>query len=582
MKTLLRIVSGLLALLGIACLVLFVAKGGGSGKLTWEDPIVRKSIMTFAYKIYGDPSVQDGRYFLSKIAFHNDGTGPVHDLEVSYQIPDYISWTTPQTYPEIPAGQTVVERYYPQLPSKVTQLNSQTNTTLETKIRWADQAGNTKEQILRSNIIFHGVNEIEYTDLPTNEQLTWYDMFVLSPFATCMVTPNDPVVKEFVAEITKRTGGTTAGIAGGGNEVARIMKATYDYMTETGMRYTSDAGVPQKIGDVETTVQTVRMPRDVVLTNQGLCVELAILWASVMEQLGLSTAVVFVPHHALTVVRYGEAADAVIPIECTAITPMAVGAKEPVSFEKAYEMAMGELFPKDPSQRQPQIWVNVQEYQRQGFHSPELPAIEIDKIKSILAQRSEHTATAATASAQNNGGGNQKGGHAQAQDAVRPGYFRWVGANNMVSVDVPESWTRMENSSVPGMVFTAQDQMTSVGLNVFHYPNLSSPTEAMKTARAGLANIGARVKIVGQQQKGNGVVYRGTTSYSNGARGSEWVGMFAPSDAGVVGFFIGAAKGYFDRNQAIINDLINSARLGNPNGGNQQQQEKEENKGDDN
>jgi hypothetical protein len=71
-----------------------------------------------------------------------------------------VSWTTLETHPEIPPGQTVVALYYPQLPAKVTQLTSQTNATLETKIRWADKAGEMKEEILRSNIIRRGVDEI--------------------------------------------------------------------------------------------------------------------------------------------------------------------------------------------------------------------------------------------------------------------------------------------------------------------------------------------------------------------------------------------------------------------------------------
>src|SRR5438132_2804123 len=148
MKKLLRISAAVLSLAGLACIGLFFFKGAGAGKVSWDDPIVRKSIMSFAYKIYGDPAVENGRFFLSKIVFHNDGTGPVHDLSVSYQIPDYVSWTTPQTYPEIPAGQTVVQLYYPQLPAKVTQLSSQTNATLETRIRWADKPGEMREEIL--------------------------------------------------------------------------------------------------------------------------------------------------------------------------------------------------------------------------------------------------------------------------------------------------------------------------------------------------------------------------------------------------------------------------------------------------
>ena len=104
MKRLLQLSAAILGLAGLTCIGLYAFRGGGGGKLTWEDPVVRKSIMTFLYKVYGDASAENGRYFLSKIVFHNEGTGPVRDLSISYQIPDYISWTTPQTHPEVPAG----------------------------------------------------------------------------------------------------------------------------------------------------------------------------------------------------------------------------------------------------------------------------------------------------------------------------------------------------------------------------------------------------------------------------------------------------------------------------------------------
>ena len=548
MKQPLRIAAAALALLGLLCIVIFFLKGAGAGKLTWEDPFVRKSVMTFAYKIYGNPSAMNGRYFLSKMVFRNDGTGSVRDFSISYQIPDYIPWTTPETHSEIPPGQTIVQLYYPQLPSKVTQLTSPTTATLETKIRWADKSGQMKEEILRSNVQLRGVNEIEYTDLPANEILTWYDVFVSSPFAVAMVTPNDPVVKEFVAEITKRTGGTTAGAGGGTQEIVRLMKAVYDYMCETGMRYTSSEGVPAKLGDIETMVQTVRLPRDVIITNQGLCIELALLWASVMEHLGCPTTVIFRPGHAFTLVWIGTGPRDFIPIETTAITPMAVGSKQPIPFENAVKMAAEDL-----EKQQYQIWVGVQQYQKQGFRPPELPPIEIDKIKNILAQRTNHTAASyATQAAPQNSGPAQ---------AVRSGYFRWAGANNLVSIDVPDTWTRMENSPLPGMVFTAQDQQTSVAVNVFHFPNLSTPAEAMQTAKRGVSKTsGGTVKIKTQEKKGESVVYTGTTSYRNGS--TEWVGIFGPTESGMIGFFVGAAKGHFEKNQSIIQDIISSARFG--------------------
>lgn len=555
----LRLTAVLLILVGLVCCGLYVFGGAQPGALHWDAPIVKKSLMTFAYKVYGNPAAQNGRNFVSKIVFHNDGKGLVRNFSISYQIPDYIPWTTEETHQEISPGQTVVKLYYPQLPAKVTQLANQTTATLETRIRWSDTKGEPREEILRSNIELRGVNEVEYTDLPANEILSWYDNFIATPFCISMVTPNDPVVKEYSALITQRTGGTIAGIGGGPEETIRLMKAFYDFMCDSGMRYSGDQGVPATLGDVRTLVQTVRMPRDVIITNQGLCVELALLWASVMEHLGVKTTVVFRPGHAFTLVWVGDGPSDFVPIECTAITPLAVGQKARVPFEQAVKMAQQDL----QNQRY-QVWLNVQQYQAQGFRPPELPTIEIDKIKSIMSRR---TVGGGNAVANNGAGG---GGSEQApvaapeaapDEPLPQGFVRWVGANGNVSVGIPGHWPRMENSPIPGMVFTAQDLQSTVAVNVFHFPQLQSTKDAMQTAQKGVAAVtGSKVTVATTQKRGNATLYSGSTRSAAGT--TNWVGIFQPSNQGVVGIFIGAEQSQFQRQQPTIQTLIKYAHTG--------------------
>ncbi len=555
-----RLTAALLILAGLGCVAFYFLSPPEQGALRWDPPTVKKSLMTFAYKVYGNPAAQNGRNFVSKIVFHNDGKGSVRNFSVSYQIPEYVPWTTEEAHAEIPPGQTVVKLFYPQIPAKVAALANQTTATLETKIRWADKSGQPREEILRSNIELRGVNEVEYTDLPKNEILTWYDVFITSPFIVAMVTPNDPVVKEFCAVITQRTGGTTAGISGGSQEVWRVMKALYDYMCDTNMRYTSDQGVPSTMGDVRTMVQTVRMPRDVIITNQGLCVELALLWSSVMEHFGLKTTVVFRPGHAFTLVWFGTGPSDFIPIECTAITPMAVGAKGRVQFEDAVKMAQQDL-----REQKHQIWLNIQQYQAQGFRPPELPNIEIDKIKDILAKRTVGV----------NAGGNAAGGNVNGaenakivpvnngtEQALPQGFTRWTGAGGMASVAVPANWARFENTPIAGIVFAAEDMQSTIAVNIFHFPQLQTAQDAIKTAqRAVAAANGAQVKVATTQQKGTGTVYTGTTQSRLGS--NTWVGMFQPTQNGVVGVFIGSSTQTFQRNQQLMQTLIQYARLGN-------------------
>src|ERR1700758_13257 len=261
---------------GVGLLAAWALTGAKPASLSWDAPTVRKSIMSFGYKVYANSQVAEGKYFLSKLVLKNTGGRPIHDLTVTYQVPDFISWTTPEVSGDLPPGNSVVELYYPKFPERITHLANQTTASLEIKLQWREEGGSAKEQVLRDDFTIYGVNEVQYSDLPADDILTWYDQWNLAQFVVCMVTPNDPVVKEYAAAITKRMGGTLAGATQDPDQIAELMKATYDYMRETGMRYASSEGVPVNIGDVRTLVQTVRLPRDVITSNNGLCIELAI------------------------------------------------------------------------------------------------------------------------------------------------------------------------------------------------------------------------------------------------------------------------------------------------------------------
>jgi hypothetical protein len=135
----------------------------------------------------------------------------------------------------LPAGTSSVAVYYPKFPERIAHLANQTTASLEIKLQWRDDTG-PREQVLRDDFTIYGVNEVQYSDLPADDMLTWYDQWNLAQFIVCMVTPNGPIVKEYAAAITKRFGGTLAGATQDPQQVAELMKATYNYMRETGMR----------------------------------------------------------------------------------------------------------------------------------------------------------------------------------------------------------------------------------------------------------------------------------------------------------------------------------------------------------
>src|SRR5207237_6930724 len=92
------------------------------------------------------------------------------------------------------------------------------------------------------------------------------------------------------------------------------------------------------------------------------------------------------------------------------------------------------------------------------------------------------------------------------------------------------------------------------------FPNLSSPSDGMQAAKKGVTQAGGTVRITTQQRSGNRILYTGTTSWRK-AGGTEWLGFFAPTESGVVGMFVGTAKGYFQQNQAMVQDIISSIHV---------------------
>jgi hypothetical protein len=491
--------------------------------------------MSFAYKVYANPEVADGRYFLSKAVLKNTGSGPIRDLAVSYQVPDYIPWTTPEVTNALPAGSTLVKVFYPKFTDKVSRLANKTTATLEIKLQWREREGGPlKEEVLRDNFTLLGVNEVQYSDLPNEDIATWYDNWTLAQFIVCMVTPNDPVVKEYAAAITERTGGSMAGVTRSPKDVIELMKATYEYMSATGMRYAGAKGVPEKIGGDTKLVQTVRLPRDVITSNNGLCIELAILWASIMDQLGCESYIVMRPGHAFTIVM---AEGQMFPIECTAITPKAVGSEDFVPFEQAVKMAA-----EDFQKQEFKIPYSVRQMQAAGYASPELPDIDIEKIKNILASRNRSAPP-----------------QGQGQSGPAAGMEQYAHPYGLISFAYPQNWQMRQAVPQVGNTFCAGDINSQANVQLYEVPNVKDTRTAMNMIVQAIGRLGARVSVEDARTQGNLSFFQGSTTGPGGY--FHWLGVFRAMPGGVIGITLGCPEASFEANRALFNQIIGTVHF---------------------
>jgi hypothetical protein len=308
------------------------------------------------------------------------------------------------------------------------------------------------------------------------------------------------------------------------------------------MRYAGAKGVPEKIGGETKLVQTVRLPRDVILSNNGLCIELAILWASIMDQLGCESYIVMLPGHAFTIVM---AEGQMFPIECTAITPKAVGSEKFVPFAQAVKMAADEF-----QKQELKIPYSVRQLQVAGYASPELPDIDIEKIKNILAARNRSaTRTPATTVAP----------QGQEQLALAAGLAQYVHPRGLISFGYPQNWQMGQPVPQIGNTFYAGDMNSKTSVQLYEVPNVSDPRVAMNLIAQAIGRRGARLSVTDSEAQGNVYFFQGNSAAPSGY--FRWIGVFRAVPGGVIGITLGCPQANFEANRALFNQIFGTVNF---------------------
>lgn len=143
-----------------------------------------------------------------------------------------------------------------------------------------------------------GVTDVDV--LPFNQ---WAGYLGAPPaLLASFVTPNHPVIGPLLRRVAKRLGGSTGSSALDGYQqrdparVRSMVEALYEELSCLGIAY---AEVPASF---EQTGQKVRLPDQVLADQIGCCLDLSLLFASCLEQMGLAPLVVAIHGHAFPAV----------------------------------------------------------------------------------------------------------------------------------------------------------------------------------------------------------------------------------------------------------------------------------------
>jgi hypothetical protein len=558
----------------------------------------KPTVMTIAYKAYGSSDAAKGKYWLSKTALENTGASSLKNVRVSYQIPDYVGWTTPDETPELLPNQTAVFVFYPKLPTSVTQIRSKTPSTLEIKIEYTDNNG-PQTRIEKREFAFRGITEIEYTSLSSEDVVNWYDAFDNAELLSAFVCDEDPAVKAYCTKISEVSGGLD--VVSNVDQLTAVEKSIYNFMVSTGMTYSGDKGVPEQVGDATSLTQSIRLPRDVMYGDSGLCVELALLWCSLGESLGARPYLVLLPGHAFTILQ-DENGDT-LPIECTAVGGGTGGNLEPAaSFDDAIKAGKKE-WAALMAGKAPFILVDIQEYQQEGIRPPELADIDRPAFSKMLDdQRTAHARPTPRQNPIETAGAQQPQQYQPVpQPAVQPApqptpepapqpqptvdpapqptpqpapqpqptanMKSW--SNGDVTVSYPANWTPLDlhqiQQVVPGYLFNATDTQLHETMEVMTYDGASTAAEAVAQFQQIFQRMGGQVKIDEPQQIKMGgkqaIAYSITLTAADQTRTALLVFVQVRNKMMSVG--VGAPKDDFDHAAPIFSDILSSVHFNN-------------------
>ena len=519
-------------------------------------------IMPSAYKVYANPQALSGEYYFFKMLMTNEGTTAMHDVKVSYDVPGYIDWTELQTIPIIYPGQHVVVRCYPHFKDDIVKKMTESEENGEVKIEY--NGGKIKKESFGFKMM--GRNEFVYTDIPADEVTSYPDMMHNTQLLPCLVTPEDPIVKYYTSQVQdKFMQGEDASVESDPDKRRQaailFLEKLYDATRTSGMVYSGTEGVPQKLGDISSTVQSARLPREVITGNTGLCIELSLMYASVIKAAGLHPVIFLIPGHAFP----GVLVDNIFyAIEATGINGKGLGVNSIMTPDQAFGYGTQELQKFMQAYRQGDsrnIVIDVNDLEAKGVIPMELSDDDFlrKKVDDIANTFSHGGAVASNNSAPVNNTRStprRSSGNSRRSSSGGGGGSNVASYSGSISFNYPANWTRT-NYPIAGLgMLEARIQAEpTTNLGVWNI-QAANPDQALYYIRGQLAARGQYITYQKTNQGNGYTIYQGRTTFNGGS--IQWEGVFRNGGNGVVGVTLGSAN--FNSYQSLFNNIISTIR----------------------
>ena len=202
-------------------------------------------------------------------------------------------------------------------------------------VRVTDERGGTL-YAQTTPVFIHSANDIY-----------WGQRFANAQFVARWVTPHDQSVLNVVSQARSYVPrGRLAGYLnppktrnGLEQQVRMQANAVFRALSRSGISYVSSIFT---FGEHAGDAQRIRLPRETLTLNNANCMDVSVVFASAMENLGMKPVVVIIPGHAFMGVKLGDQSQQILYLDLT-VLPRG-------TFEQAIDRAQGWLKKTPPEQ----------------------------------------------------------------------------------------------------------------------------------------------------------------------------------------------------------------------------------------
>jgi hypothetical protein len=155
--------------------------------------------------------------------------------------------------------------------------------------------------------------------LRSAEDIYWGTNFKYAPFIASWVTPHDGLVERLLADAKQYTPDnrlpgyeTWKTLAQQEQETYIQAKAIFTAVKRAGLSYVKSS---LTLGDHQSVSERVRMPHASLEHTSANCIDAAVMYASLFENLSMEPSIIIVPGHAYVAVKVAEGSDKLLYID---------------------------------------------------------------------------------------------------------------------------------------------------------------------------------------------------------------------------------------------------------------------------